>query len=207
VDNLQRQDAGLPANPTISEKDAQGILMRGDAFEKFCYKVEGGDPSDMKCVLLRGHDSACRDCKQLDAGDPDVRDEHRAGHAGGGPLKGRLSCHFQFANVVNNNLREIGLFINSRDGSGANLVELLRNYARQYPQPDRLHVRLYSDLKQSYHFGIHDLGEYVVPAMAQHFAAVLFRDGGNSVIRFRHPGEEVQTVVVNGIDVFPGLDD
>jgi hypothetical protein len=43
--------------------------------------------------------------------------------------------------------------------------------------------------------------------MRDHFAAVLFRQYGNEVMRYRYSRQEVKTVVVRGFDVFPPLDD
>jgi hypothetical protein len=97
------------------------------------------------------------------------------------------------------------VFINSEDGGEANLRALLDNFSRQYVDPDRLAIRVYTNVKQRNDFASLILGDYVAPTMPEYFVAAIFRDSGNEVIRYRPPNGAVITVLVRGRDIFPNL--
>lgn len=188
--------------PKIWEKDAQGVLVRIGRMEKFGYKVEGGDMGDMKYVLVKGEDPYCHDCKRVGT---DIGATPVTGRSEPGKTQDYVPCYFVIKDSVVDHQRFIRVFINAEDGSESTLLSLLRHFSRQHPEPEPLVIKAYTSLKQTYGF-VQELG-LDLPAMREHFVAALFRDSGNEVIRYRHPHENVTTVVVQGLDVFPDLDD
>lgn len=180
--------------PKVWEQDAQAVLEKEGVTVRIRYKLEGGDLRDLKCVQFMPRDPASPDCglSEYEALGRQARGALQATRDGG------LPCYFSIGNREGNGGRFIALLINEADGSVENLLALLNGLAHEHPR-SRLTVRVLTSLTQ-----VHDpFG----PGMKEHFAAVLFRDGWNEVIRYRHPHEEETTVVVRGTDTFPGLDD
>ncbi len=189
--------AGLPyvRKPKIWEKDAQGFLSRDGETEKFGYKGEGGDLSDMKYVLIKGEDPHCGSCKRLETYVTNFTAEKASAPK---RTDGSVSCYFELGNVVMNNRRFIRLLINKEDGNEPNLKGLLRHFVRQYTEPDALVIKVYTDLAQDQ--------DFVAPVVNRYFVAALFRANGNEAIRYQRPHEQASTLVVQGVDIFPSLD-
>ena len=155
------------------------------------YKSEGGE---MKYVLVKGEDPNCNDCKKLTGPTVERRWEERA-----------VPCYFQIENSVVNGRRLIRLFMNAEDSTEAKLIALLRRFSEAYSEP--LAINVYTDIKQAYDFALSITGERILPSMREYFVAVLFRESGNEVIRYRRPQRKIATVVVNGLDIFPKLNE
>ncbi len=190
--------SGVPyeSKPKVWEKDAQGILIRRGEVELFGYKAEGGSMKDMKYVLVKGEDPSCENCKRLEV---DLRDGGETRDAKPGKAQSDLPCYFVITNFEMEGQRFIRLFINAEDGNEPNLLALLRLFSQQHPGPERLVIKVYTNPKQD--------SDFLVPGKVEYFSAALFRDSVNEVMRYRHPGTEVKTVVFKGVDVFPKLDD
>lgn len=206
IEALRAVLAGRPYEhkAKVWEKDAQGILTRDGEVEKFGYKLEGGDIRDMKYVLVKGDDSQCKGCKRLKDNPPGA-----PGHASEPRVStSDIPCFFVLGNLVLDQRRLIALFINAEEGTELKLVALLRHVSLEYPEPDRLSIRVYTDYAQSADFVVQALGDadYYVPAMREHFCAALFRESGNDVIRYRRPTEEVTTIIVRGVDISPDIE-
>lgn len=205
VEDIERRQAGLPPKPKIWEKDAQGILMRTGGIEKFGYKAAGGDMSDMRYILVRGEDPDCNNCGRLEG---NILDNVETAISTPGKTQNDVPCYFVMGNFEMDNRLCIGVFINAEDASELNLLSLLRHFSLRYPDSQPFVIKVYTDSEQRNDFILQAMGEreYFVPAMSSHFAAAIFRAAGNQVIRYRRPHETIATIVVQGVDIFPGID-
>src|SRR5262249_18596100 len=119
---------------------------------------------------------------------------------------GSVPCYFVFAgNTIIDGHRVVGVLINADDGTEANLQTLLDEFSRQYPEPEYVEIRLYANLKQANDFAWLVLGDRLAPRTPGYFAAAIFRDSGNELIRYRPANGKIVTVVVRGRDIFPDL--
>jgi hypothetical protein len=107
-----------------------------------------------------------------------------------------VPCYFVVSDFKSDGRRFIRLLIDSEDESVENLLALLQPFS---DKPGPLVVKVLTSLDQE----LDPLG----PSMKEHFAAVLFRDDWNEVIRYRRPHEQETTIVVQGTGAFPDLDD
>ena len=201
--DIERQQAGLSPKPKVWERGAQGILTCTRELEEFGYKADGGDMKDMKYVVVRGEDPYCKDCKRLGASLPGAESTTGLGRK----TRDGTPCYFEIGDYVVDRTRYIGVFISSEDGNEGSLLGLLRHFSQQFPEPEPLVIKVYTNFKQRNDFITAMLSVYsFVPAMREYFVAVVFRDTGNEVIRYRRPHGKVRTVVVRGVDIYPNLD-
>jgi len=179
--------------PRVWEKDAQGILTRRGETEFFRYKVEGGDLRDLKTVLVKGKDPDCLDCKNLES-----EVNHAEASAREREKNPGVPCYFVIETFVMDNVRFLRIFINGDAGNRSSLLALWKHLSGVYPNTEALTVKVYTSLDQE---------NLLAGAEHRYFVGGLFRNGAHEVLRYRRPREEVTTIVLQGTDIFPNLDD
>jgi hypothetical protein len=195
VEDVERRAAGIPPRPKVWEKDARAILIRNGEREEFGYKLQGDSPEGLKYVLVKGEDPYCGSCKRLERDLIEPTNDRALDHR---ETKEDLPCYFIIGNSVMNNRRFVRVFINSEDGDESKLRGLLRYFSQQYPEPDALVIKAYTNLEQE--------SDFLVPSGNKYFIAGMFRTAGNEVIRYQRPYEKVITTIIRGADIFPSLD-
>ncbi|HKV39525.1 MAG TPA: hypothetical protein VJX67_09955 [Blastocatellia bacterium] len=193
--------SGVPHHrtPKVWEKDAQAYLERKGTTETIRYKAKGGDPDEITTVVLKAARPSCADCAgpvpnqglgAVNAMNPAQPESQPSSTA---------PCFFVIREYSIGGKRFVQVFINRQHGGPAGLVALLDHFSKAYGTNEPLTVKVYTDIQQS--------SEPYVPMGEVNFAAALFNDGQNEVVRFRRPGHQVKTIVVKGADIFSGLDD
>ena len=121
--------------------------------------------------------------------------------------------YFVISNIVEKDNRDIYILLNQEYFTGEYLRELWKEISDKYPQPERLHVWLNTNIEQVRSFvngRPYHLAELILerqdPTLYHRFAhGLLFRTNGNEVIRYYVPSDPIgdvnfKTIVVKGRD-------
>ena len=99
------------------------------------------------------------------------------------------------SNKIRYGRRNIDILMRERDFTVVNLKALMANLFTVYPKPKTLWVFVATDISQ-----LGDLAEFSDPSKrpaALHPSGGLYRDRDKDFIRYKFPGEKLQTLVIN----------